>query len=87
MSERKQEIPRSVMADKFIELANEFTKTESKERVGAAIMFAAARYNAFEASSKSNNLLNDKDDALNWYSREYKKMLNANLDDLIEIHT
>jgi hypothetical protein len=87
MIEKKQELPRSVMADRFIELANEFTKTESKERVGAAIMFAAARYNAFEASSKSNNLLNDKDDALNWYSREYKKMLDANIDDLIEMHT
>jgi len=73
------------MADKFIELANEFTKTESKERVGAAFMFAAARYNAFEASSKSNNLKNDKDDALNWYTKEYKKMLDANIDDLIEI--
>ncbi len=87
MSERKPELPRSVMADKFIELANEFTKTESKERVGAAIMFSAARYNAFEASSKSNNLKNDKDDALNWYSNEYKKMLDANIDDLIEIQT
>jgi hypothetical protein len=50
-------------------------------------MFAAARYNAFEASSKSSNLKTDKGDALNWYSREYKKMLDANIDDLIEIQT
>ena len=86
MSNGKQEIPRSVMADQFIALANEFTKTESKERVGAAIMFAAARYNAFEASSKSNDLKKDKDDALSWYSKEYRKMLDANVDDLIEMH-
>jgi hypothetical protein len=83
MSEEKQTIPRSVMADKFIELANEFAKTETKERVGAAIMFAAARYNAFEASAKSKNLLKDKDDALTWYSAEYRRMLGANMDELI----
>lgn len=80
------EISRAEMADKFIELANEFSKTESKERVSAAIMFAAARYNAFEASSKSNDLKKDKNDALNWYSLEYKRMLDANINDLIEMH-
>lgn len=85
MNEGKQEISRAEMADKFIELANEFTKIESKERVSAAIMFAAARYNAFEASSKSNNLLNDKDDALSWYSAEYRRMLEANIDDLVQM--
>lgn len=87
MNEEAQKIPRSVMADRFIELANEFTKTESKERVGAAIMFAAARYNAFEASSKSENLRKDKNDALDWYTREYKRMLDANMDDLIDMQT
>ena len=86
MNEDNQEIPRSVMADQFIALANEFTKTESKERVGAAIMFAAARYNAFEASSKSSDLARHKDDVLNWYTKEYRKMLDANVDDLIEMH-
>lgn len=71
------------MADKFIELANEFTFTEPKERVGAAIMFAAARYNAFEAFAKSGNLLKDRDDAISWYTREYKRMLEANMEDLL----
>jgi len=85
MSEEKQEIPREVMVDKFIELANEFSKTESKERVGAAIMYAASRYNAFEANTKSDNLIKDKEDALMWYSREYTRMLNANMDELIEM--
>lgn len=83
MSSQQKEIPRSVMADKFIELANEFTITESKERVGAAIMFAAARYNAFEAYSKSKDLKKDKGDALTWYGQEYKRMFDANVEDLI----
>lgn len=85
MGHDERKISRTEMADKFIELANEFSTVEYKERVGAAIMFAAARYNAFEASSKSTNLLNDKDDALSWYSAEYRRMLEANIDDLLEI--
>ena len=87
MSRKEKEIPRSAMADKFIELANEFTITESKERVGAAIMFAAARYNAFEAYSKSKDLKKDKDDALDWYGQEYKRMFDANVEDLIGTQT
>lgn len=87
MNEEKQEMSRAEMADTFIELANKFTNTQSKERVSAAIMFAAARYNAFEASSKSKDLKKDKTDALGWYSLEYKRMLDANFDDLIENHT
>lgn len=47
-------------------------------------MFAAARYNAFEALAKSNNIKNDKANALTWYGDEYKRMLEANIDDLIE---
>ncbi len=85
MNEKSQKIPRSVMADRFIELANELAKTETKERVGAAIMFASSRYNAYEASSKSDDLEKDKLDALNWYSQEYRRMLDANIDDLISM--
>lgn len=82
--EKPDRISRSAMADKFIELANEFTKTEPKERISAAMMFAAARYNAFEAFSKSTDLARDKQDAINWYTREYKRMLEANIDDLLQ---
>lgn len=81
--EKTNKISRAAMADKLIDLANEFTKSEPKERVGAAIMFAAARYNAFEAFTKSSNLLRDKNDAISWYTREYQRMLEANIEDLL----
>lgn len=87
MDKDNQKISRATMADQFIELANEFTKTESKERVGAAIMFAAARYNAFEASSKTDNLNKSREDAIKWYSDQYKKMLDANIDEIIGMHS
>ncbi len=86
MDTENPSISREVMADKFIALANELTKTEPKERIGAAIMFAAARYNAFEAASKTEDLEKNKDDALSWYSGQYQKMLDANLEELIEAH-
>lgn len=85
MSAEKQAIPREEMANQFIALANEFAKTESKERVGAAIMYAASRYNAYEAYTKSDNLAKDKPDALQWFTNEYHRMLEANMDELIDI--
>jgi hypothetical protein len=45
MSNPKETISRSDMVDRFISLANEFGKTEPKEHVGAAMMYAASRYN------------------------------------------
>lgn len=85
MSDEENQISREQMADRFIALANELAKTEAKERVGAAIMFAASRYNAFEAASKSDNLIKDKPDALAWYSHEYRRMFESNIDELIEM--
>ncbi len=84
MNAEDKEISREEMADRFIALANEFSSTQAKERVGAALMFAAARYNAYEASTKSTNLVKDKLDALEWYSSEYKRMFETNYDELIE---
>ena len=37
-------------ADKFINLANEMSKSDRSGNVGVAIKYAAARYSAFEAS-------------------------------------
>ena len=85
MAEKDTRIPREIMADRFIELANELSETEPIERVGAALMFAAARYNAFELSSKTDNLKKDKGDAQEWFSRQYAKMLTANIEEIMEM--
>jgi len=78
-----QKLSTSEMVDQFIAIANELSKTQTKDRVGAAIMFAAARYNAFVSLGKSSDLSKDKNSALNWHTAEYNKMLDANLDELI----
>ena len=85
MSVTKKEISREDMVDKFIAVANELAVTESKERIGAALMFAASRYNAYEASTKTENLAIHRGDAVGWYTKEYQRMLNANLDEMMGI--
>lgn len=73
------------IADQFIALANELGQKEGDVgKVGTALRFAAARFNAFEASIKSGDLKAEKENALEWFTAEYKDMLSDNLDDHIE---
>ncbi len=73
------------IADQFIALANQLGQQEGDVgKVGTALRFAAARFNAFEAAIKSGDLKAEKDNALEWFTAEYKDMLNDNLDDHIE---
>ena len=83
MSDQNKTLATSEMVDRFIEIANELSKTQTKDRVGTAFMFAAARYNAFVSLGKSEDLTRDKEDALNWHTAEYHRMLESNLDELI----
>ncbi|MGL5358854.1 MAG: DUF3144 domain-containing protein [Shewanella sp.] len=72
------------LADQFIALANQLSQQEEDVgKVGTALRFAAARFNAFEASIKSADLGAEKDSALEWFSAEYREMLSDNLDDHI----
>ncbi|MGR6501227.1 MULTISPECIES: DUF3144 domain-containing protein [Shewanella] len=72
------------LADQFIALANQLSQQEGDVgKVGTALRFAAARFNAFEAAIKSADLGAEKDNALDWFSAEYREMLSDNLDDHI----
>ena len=75
------------MADQFIEVANRLVLEQGQKlgRVGAAIRYAAARFNAHEASYKSDDLEADKEDALSWFTDQYRKMLIENIDEHIEM--
>jgi Protein of unknown function (DUF3144) len=70
------------MSDEFIKVANKLMVENHQEmwQVSAAIRFAAARFNAYEASFKSGDLERDKQDALIWFTEEYRKMFSENLD-------
>ena len=85
MSEAKKETTIFELADQFIALANELAgKEQDVGKVGTGMRFAAARFNAFEASLKSAVLAAEKDNALEWFSNEFKEMLKDNLEDHIK---
>ena len=72
-------------ADKFIDLANEMTKTLSQGQVGVAIRYAAARFSAFEASTRTNNFAEEKDKHLQFFVNTFTEMLQKNLEEYINI--
>ena len=72
-------------ADKFIALANEMVKTSSQGQVGVAIRYAAARYSAFESSTRTNNLAEEKDKHLQFFVNTFTEMLQKNLEEYINI--
>ena len=72
-------------ADKFIDLANEMMKTVSQGEVGVALRYAAARFSAFEASMRAQNLAEEKDQNLQFFVDTFTEMLQRNLDEYIGI--
>jgi hypothetical protein len=72
-------------ADKFINLANEMSKSDSSGNVGVAMRFAAARYSAFEASMRTDKLAEEKDKQLELFANAFKEMLQMNIEDYIHL--
>ena len=70
-------------ADKFIELANELTKSLSYGAVGVAIRYAAARYSAFEASVLAKDFEEENEKHLEFFSRTFTQMLHKNFDEYL----
>lgn len=72
------------LADQFIALANDLARQHGIESTSAGLRYAAARYNAFEASLKGEDLAAIKQQALDWFGADYLRMLEENLDDHIQ---
>ena len=74
-------------ADAYITVANEQAQTVNRGKVSASMMFATARFNAWVSASgteTSEELASVKDEALEYFISEYRKMLEENLDEYIE---
>ncbi len=72
------------MIDLFIDRANEFAETNSKENVGLALLYAAARFNAHVVSQHANTLEDYEKDlprARQFFQDQYHEMLEENLED------
>ena len=76
--------------DSFIDRANEFAETNSKENVGLALLYAAARFNAFVVSQHANTLDDFERDlprAREFFQQQYAQMLDENLDDYKKLYS
>ena len=74
-------------ADAYITVANEQAQTVNRGKVSASMMFATARFNAWVSASGTETgeeLASVKDEALEYFLSEYRKMLEENLDEYIE---
>jgi hypothetical protein len=74
-------------ADKVIALANEQCDECTVGEVSSSLLYATARFNAFNIASSSidiEELKNDKDEAIRYLTEQYNKMLTENFDDHIE---
>ena len=72
------------LADTFIELANQHSKRLPVESISAALMYAASRYNAFLAVSEAPVDRLEPETAADYYSLQYRKMFEDNLDEYVE---
>ena len=74
-------------ADAYITLANDQASSVSRGKVSASMMFATARFNAWVSASGTDSaeeLASVKDEALEYFLSEYRKMLEENLDEYVE---
>jgi hypothetical protein len=74
-------------ADAYINVANEQAQIDNRGKVSASMMFATARFNAWVSASGTDSaeeLASVKDEALQYFLSEYRKMLEENLDEYIE---
>jgi hypothetical protein len=69
------------VADEFINLANELSDDWASPFLSAAIMYAAARYNAFNYQTMDGDNGN-VEEAIRYYTEQYGKMLRENLKEL-----
>lgn len=76
----KQFAPLYKIADQFISQANTLTESTDLATLAAALRYAAARFAAFEASMRTDDLRRDKAEALAAYLNEFRAMLEDNLE-------
>lgn len=87
MAERPYEIPDEFLeaADRFVTLANELGEGASPDWVRAVLMYAAARYNAFNWLT-SDERMADLEGAAAYFRNEYETMFRENVKELEPVY-
>jgi hypothetical protein len=74
-------------ADEVIALSNEQAEKYDIGKVSSSTLYAAARFNAFNVASSASDveeMKKDKDEAIRYFTEQYRKMLTENLDEYME---
>ena len=73
------------LADQILALANEQCTQNTGNEVATSLLYAAARFNAFLIASKGDaaRMQQEKDDAIAFFTEQYKRMLTDNFNDYI----
>jgi len=72
------------IADSFINQANELYEKEGDGKVGYAMLYAAARFNAFIVATTAGGkqeISDEKEQATTYFTEQYRKMFTENLED------
>ena len=75
------------LADSFINLANEHYQKDGDGKIGYAMLYAAARFNAFIVATTAGDkkdLADEKEQATEFFVEQYRKMFSENIDDYHE---
>jgi hypothetical protein len=74
-------------ANSLINLANDQCATTHPSEVSASTLYASARFNAFivaGTTGSAQTMALEKERALEYFTDQFRKMMEANLDDFIE---
>ena len=84
MSQVDDDVPEEFydLVDEFVSLANELGESWPPSRVSSAILFAAARYNAFNFYALEADPESSREGAVEYFCEQYRIMLLSNLDAL-----
>jgi hypothetical protein len=67
------------VVDEFVHLANKLNEKWPPWRISSAIMYAAARYNAFNFHTQDANASQNVEKATDYFCAQYKAMLLENI--------
>ncbi len=73
-------------ADRFVTLANEMGEQHSPDWVRAVLMYAAARYNAFNWLTDNEERDRSLDAAAAYFRNEYETMFRENIKELEPVY-
>jgi len=84
MTEKDNPIPEEFyqLVDEFILQANQLNEQWPRSRISAALMYAAARYNAHNWVYREVDLEQTAEQATDWYMNQYRGMFQDNVQQL-----